>query len=73
MTSPWRISQTVPVRVYFAVYRNITQETSLSLVAKKLDAALINRLLISVVNRDRLETQSPVIAMQVQIYDVLHV
>ncbi|OPY03595.1 MAG: hypothetical protein A4E61_01080 [Syntrophorhabdus sp. PtaB.Bin184] len=37
----WRIGQTVPVRVYFAVYRNTMQEMALSLVAKKLEAALM--------------------------------
>ncbi len=37
----WRIGQTVPVRVYFAVYRNTMQEIALSLVAKKLEVALM--------------------------------
>jgi SNF2 family DNA or RNA helicase len=37
----WRIGQTVPVRVYFAVYRTTMQEIALSLVAKKLEVALM--------------------------------
>ena len=37
----WRIGQTVPVRVFFAVYRNTMQEIALSLVAKKLEVALM--------------------------------
>jgi SNF2 family DNA or RNA helicase len=37
----WRIGQTVPVRVYFAVYRNTMQEIALSLIAKKLEVALM--------------------------------
>lgn len=37
----WRIGQTAPVRVFFAVYRNTMQEIALSLVAKKLEVALM--------------------------------
>ena len=37
----WRIGQTVPVRVFFAVYRNTMQEIAISLVAKKLEVALM--------------------------------
>jgi SNF2 family DNA or RNA helicase len=37
----WRIGQTVPVRVFFAVCRNTMQEIALSLVAKKLEVALM--------------------------------
>ena len=37
----WRIGQTVPVRVFFAVYRKTMQEIAISLVAKKLEVALM--------------------------------
>jgi hypothetical protein len=37
----WRIGQTAPVRVFFAVYRTTMQEIALSLVAKKLEVALM--------------------------------
>ncbi|OPY63736.1 MAG: hypothetical protein A4E57_03720 [Syntrophorhabdaceae bacterium PtaU1.Bin034] len=37
----WRIGQTEPVRVYFAIYRGTMQEMALSLVAKKLEVALM--------------------------------
>ncbi len=37
----WRIGQTLPVRVFFAVYRNTMQEIALTLVAKKLEVALM--------------------------------
>ena len=37
----WRIGQTVPVRVFFAVYRKTMQEIALSLVARKLEVALM--------------------------------
>jgi hypothetical protein len=37
----WRIGQKAPVRVFFAVYKNTMQEIALSLVAKKLEVALM--------------------------------
>ncbi len=37
----WRIGQTSPVRVYFAVYRHTMQEAALALIAKKLEVALM--------------------------------
>ena len=37
----WRIGQTVPVRVFFAVYRKTMQDIAISLVAKKLEVALM--------------------------------
>jgi SNF2 family DNA or RNA helicase len=37
----WRIGQTKPVRVYFFCYQNTMQETALTLIAKKLEVALM--------------------------------
>jgi len=37
----WRIGQRAPVRVFFAVYKSTMQEIALSLVAKKLEVALM--------------------------------
>jgi len=37
----WRIGQRRPVRVFFMVYKNTMQETAISLIAKKLEVALL--------------------------------
>jgi SNF2 family DNA or RNA helicase len=37
----WRIGQTQPVRVYFFCYQNTMQETALTLIARKLEVALM--------------------------------
>jgi hypothetical protein len=37
----WRIGQRRPVRVFFMVYKNTMQETAVSLIAKKLEVALL--------------------------------
>ncbi len=37
----WRIGQTKPVKVYYLTYKGTMQETALSLIAKKLEIALL--------------------------------
>lgn len=37
----WRISQTRPVKAYFFCYKNTMQETAISLIAKKMEVALL--------------------------------
>lgn len=37
----WRIGQRRPVRVFFMAYKNTMQETAISLIAKKLEVALL--------------------------------